>query len=262
MAADSSLHLASHPSMSREFADKDKARRAVWDRLQAEGLARFPFPPHGRIPNFKGAREAARGLFQVAPWNLAQRIKVNPDAPQRFVREEALRRGITVFVPTPRLRAGFKHLDPAKIPNDCITEAASLSKGRPWAEEVPVRALPRMDGIVTGSVAVTRDGHRCGKGEGYGDLEYAILRELGHPPVPVATTVHPVQIVDALPWDPLDLPLGFIVTPDEVITITAPPAAPAGIDWSRLSEDDLKAMPILSELRGVCRSPTRPGPAK
>jgi len=45
-----------------------------------------------------------------------------------------------------------------------------------------------LDAIVCGSVAVRRDGRRCGKGEGYSDLEFAILRELGQPPVPVATS--------------------------------------------------------------------------
>jgi 5-formyltetrahydrofolate cyclo-ligase len=232
----------------KEFADKDEAREAVWDRLQAERLARFPFPPHGRIPNFVGARDAAERLFEVEPWRSARRIKVNPDAPQGPVREAALRRGITVFVPTPRLRGGFKKLDPARIPDDQIRAAASLSKGAGLAEEVTLEALPAMDAIVCGSVAVTRDGRRCGKGEGYSDLEYAILRELGHPPAPVATTVHPVQILYRLPRDPTDLPLSLIVTPHEVIRVGAPPPAPAGIDWARLSEEDLDAMPVLREL--------------
>jgi len=45
--------------MARDFADKSAARQWVWDRLSAEGVARFPFPPHGRIPNFAGAEVAA-----------------------------------------------------------------------------------------------------------------------------------------------------------------------------------------------------------
>lgn len=235
--------------MKKKLDDKQKARRAVWDRLQAGGLARFPFPPHGRIPNFEGAKEAARRLFESPVWSRAKRLKVNPDAPQRYVREEALRRGITVFVPTPRLRGGFKRLDPARIPEDKIADAARLSKAGRWSEEVSLEDLPEMDAIVTGAVAVTREGHRCGKGGGYGDLEYAILRELGHPPVPVATTVHPVQIVAALPWDPTDLPISVIVTPEETIEVASPPPPPAGIDWDRLSEKDLTEMPILRELR-------------
>ncbi|HEX6110989.1 MAG TPA: 5-formyltetrahydrofolate cyclo-ligase [Geminicoccaceae bacterium] len=197
-----------------------------------------------------GGRTAVR----VEPWRSARRIKVNPDAPQRPVREAALRRGITVFVPTPRLRAGFKKLDPARIPDDQIRAAASLSQGARFGEEMLLEALPAMDAIVCGSVAVTRDGRRCGKGEGYSDLEYAILRELGHPPVPVATTVHPVQIVRRLPRDPTDLPLSLIVTPHEVVRVPAPPPAPAGIDWARLSEADLAAMPVLRELAQTKRA--------
>src|SRR6266576_54676 len=165
--------------MARDFADKNAARQWVWDSLSAEGVARFPFPPHGRIPNFAGAEVAAARLLDIEPWRSATAIKVNPDSPQRPLRAEALRRGITVFVATPRLRGGFKKLDPRRIPPDKIEEAASLSRGDRWSEEVALADLPRLDAIVCGSVAVTRDGRRCGKGEGYSDLEFAILRELG-----------------------------------------------------------------------------------
>src|ERR1700737_3314952 len=51
--------------MARDFADKSAARQWVWDRLSAEGVARFPFPPHGRIPNFAGAEVAAARLLNI-----------------------------------------------------------------------------------------------------------------------------------------------------------------------------------------------------
>jgi 5-formyltetrahydrofolate cyclo-ligase len=244
--------------MKRRFDSKATARKAVWDELQQKGLARFPFPPHGRIPNFAGARAAAERLFSHPLLKRAKLIKVNPDAPQLPVREIALRRGITVFVPTPRLRGGFKKLDPRKIPPEKFAEASSLSKGKRWAEEVPLRAMPKVDLIVAGSVAVTRDGRRCGKGEGYSDIEFAILRELGHPAVPVATTVHARQIVDSFPRDPNDLPLSLIVTPEETIEVRKPFPAPTGIDWKLLDDEDLREMPILAELRGQSRKRDRP----
>ncbi|MBI4161452.1 MAG: 5-formyltetrahydrofolate cyclo-ligase [Acidobacteria bacterium] len=217
--------------------------------MVARGVARFPFPPHGRIPNFAGAREAAARLFQDPCWTTARRIKVNPDAPQRPVRELALRLGITIFVPTPRLRGGFVRFDPRKIPPAELSRAASLTRGRRWGEEVPLRELPEMEAIVAGSVAVTRDGRRCGKGEGYSDLEYAILRELGHPPVPVATTVHSLQVVGSFPRDPNDLPLALILTPEETIPVENPFPPPNGIDWTLLPPDRLREMPILRELK-------------
>jgi 5-formyltetrahydrofolate cyclo-ligase len=237
--------------MKAVFHNKALARRTVWDHLQEERQARFPFPPHGRIPNFAGAEVAARRLFELEPWKSAKRLKINPDAPQRFVREEALRRGIIVYLPSPRLRSGFVRLDPKKIPPNKLREAAALTKAKRWADSVSVHALPRMDAIVCGSVAVTRDGRRCGKGEGYSDLEYAILRELGHPPVPVATTVHRIQVVERFPRDSTDLPLSVIVTPNETIRVRRPPPAPRGIEWDRLTDADLIEMPVLKQLHGL-----------
>jgi 5-formyltetrahydrofolate cyclo-ligase len=235
--------------MHTAFEQKSAARTTVWDALDDDGVARFPFPPHGRIPNFEGAAQAAERLFRTPLFADATHVKVNPDAPQRYVRIEALRRGCTVYVPTPRLRGGFKRLDPAAIPDDEVPAAASLSNMDQWAEPVSLDALPPLDAIVVGSVAVTRDGRRCGKGEGYSDLEYAMLRELGHDPVPVATTVHPLQVVDALPRDRHDLPLSLVVTPDDTVSIADPPPAPDGVDWAALSDDALDAMPVLRELR-------------
>jgi 5-formyltetrahydrofolate cyclo-ligase len=74
--------------MVRDFADKPAARQWVWNRLSAEGVARFPFPPHGRIPNFVGELAAAR-LLDIEPWKSATAIKVNPDSPQRPLRAQA-----------------------------------------------------------------------------------------------------------------------------------------------------------------------------
>ena len=231
------------------FADKDSAREHVWAALREAQAAAFPFPVRGRIPNFAGAGDAARRLLEQPAIADARRLKVNPDAPQRPFREAALRRGIELLLPTPRLGAGFRRLDPARIPADALRTAATIAGAERWGEPVPVPDLPRVDAVVTGSVAVTPGGRRCGKGHGYGDLEFAVLRQLGHPPVPVLTAVHPLQIVGDFPAAPHDLPLETIVTPDEAIAIQRPAPAPAGIDWSVLDGDDLEAMPVLAELR-------------
>lgn len=235
----------------RRFDSKQDARTWVWDRLQSERLARFPFPPHGRIPNFQGAQEAARRLVDHLDFRSVRKMKVNPDAPQRPLRVLLLEKGVTLFVPTPRLKGGFKRLDPEKIPPERHQDAAGLNQMDRWAEPVAVRDLPRMDCIVAGSVAVTRSGKRAGKGEGYSDIEYAILRELGHPETPVATTVHEVQVVTDLPLEHTDLPLSLIVTPQRVIDVRSPPSAPGGIDWDLLGEKELREMPVLRELQEV-----------
>lgn len=231
------------------FPDKSSAREHVWDRLEAEGEAAFPFPPHGRIPNFRGASKAAERLLDDPIFEGVRRIKVNPDAPQRALRALALARGIELLVPTPRLRAGFRRLRPDAIDAADRRKAVSLSGMERFGEPVALEDLPPIDLIVTGCAAITRDGRRCGKGEGYSDLEFAILRELGHPAVPVVTTVHPMQVVDAFPVDDHDIGLHAWATPDAVVHVESPRPAPPGIDWSKLDERDLEAMPVLARLR-------------
>lgn len=233
---------------TKNFSSKDAAREYVWATLQEEKIARFPFPPHDRIPNFAGAKEAAEQLLNHELLQDVNTVKVNPDAPQRYVRQFALERNITVYVPTPRLRAGFKKRDPAQIPAGELTRAASLSHMDDYAETVALSEMSPMDLIVTGSVAVTRDGRRCGKGHGYSDIEYAILRELGYKPAPVATTVHDIQLVEDFPSDAHDISLTLIVTPDETIEVDNPPEPPGGINWDLLSDRDLEEMPVLKEL--------------
>ncbi len=237
--------------MTLSFNSKDSARHHVWDELKEQRQARFPFPIHGRIPNFKRAEAAAARLFEQSPWKDATYLKINPDSPQRPVRMEALKRGITYFMPTPRLKAGFKKFDPSKIGTENFSKATALSTCDEWAEEVSLEAMPQVDAIVTGSVAVTRTGKRCGKGEGYSDIEFAILRELGHKAVPVATTVHQLSVVDDFPSDEIDLPLFLIITPDETIEVETPLPPPEGILWDRLSDKDLDDMPILKDLKAL-----------
>ena len=239
--------------MTANYPTKQSARQAIWDRLKTEKLAAFPFPPHGRIPNFKGAKDAALRLFDEPEWRDAKCIKVNPDSPQKYVRAEALRRGVVVYVPTPKLKAGFLKLEPAKIPFDAIVDASMMSRCARWAEPVALGDLPQMDAIVTGCVAVTESGRRAGKGAGYSDIEFAILRELGHDSVPVATTVNDVQVVGAFPIESNDLPLTVIATPTQIYRVASPPPAPTGIEWDRLTAQDLDDMPVLKELRDMKR---------
>lgn len=233
--------------------EKEAARRLVYRRLREAGAARFPFPIEGRIPNFRGAEAAAQRLRALPVYQRARALKVNPDAPQQPVRAMALADGKTVYMPTPRLRGAFLRIRPEDVPRGEERRAASLRYAAEYGTEVTLDDLrperAPIDLVVAGAVAVTRDGARAGKGEGYADYEYALLRELGHPELPVVTTVHPLQIVDALPVDPHDLTLDFIVTPDEAIETRTPYPKPRGIDWDRLGDEELAAMPVLAELR-------------
>jgi 5-formyltetrahydrofolate cyclo-ligase len=109
-----------------------------------------------------------------------------------------------------------------------------------------------VDLIVCGSVAVSRNGMRVGKGGGFSDLEYALALELGiiEPAVPILTSVHPLQIVTAkAPRLPHDIPVDFILTPDGVIKTRTRLSRPAGIYPEYLDQEKISEIPLLKKLK-------------
>jgi 5-formyltetrahydrofolate cyclo-ligase len=231
--------------------DKQVLRERVWDALEARGDARFPYPPHGRIPNFAGADAAATHLTETDAWQAAEAIKANPDAPQLPVRRAALRAGKTVYMAVPRLRDEdcFLRLDPAAI--DDVDHATTIGGSADVGVPVGPDAMATIDLVVSGSVAVTEAGARVGKGEGYSDLEYAVLRAFDRldAATPVATTVHDLQVVDEAPVGTHDVPLDLVVTPERTVHTDTPHARPSGVDWDALPAERIEAIPVLQRLR-------------
>lgn len=230
---------------------KQRIREQVWRILEENNLASFPRPVYGRIPNFKGSSIAAERLAGLDDFRAARVVKVNPDAPQRMIRYHALKMGKTLLMPTPRLRGGFVKIEPKEVGGKHWLEAASISGAFKHGRTIPLQEIPRVDLIVAGSVAVTKNGARVGKGEGYSELEYAVLRELGvvDDSVKILTTVHDVQIVEEIPVEVFDVPLDAIITPTRLIKISTPEKKPVGIYWDKIEPAKIEEMPILHELR-------------
>src|SRR5262249_53332831 len=187
----------------------------------------------GRIPNFKGAEQCAEKVGDLEAWKRASVIKANPDSPQRAIRHLALKQGKIIYMAVPRLREEkcFVELDPARLGKN-IYKASSIKGAFEFGRQVALTEMNPVDLILCGSVAGRRDGARGGKGGGYSDLEYGLAREAGKigPRTPIITTVHPIQIVDeAIELKPHDIPLDFIITPDEIIECHTSLPRPRGI---------------------------------
>jgi len=230
--------------------DKQAIRARVWDELEDSGVARFPFPPHDRIPNFAGATAAAERLTETAAWEEASVVKANPDAPQLPVRRAALRAGKTLYVAVPRLRAAdcFYRLAPDSIADvDAATTVAGI--GEAGVQVGPADVEP-VDLVVSGSVAVAETGARIGKGEGYSDLEFAILGTVDavDAGTVTVTTVHERQVrSEGWDADAHDVPMEVVVTPKRTIE-TGADAVPTAIDWAAVDDEDRAAMPVLDAL--------------
>jgi 5-formyltetrahydrofolate cyclo-ligase len=234
---------------------KDLVRHRVWDKLEAADVA--VGPAWSMIPNFVGADIAAWRLAQAPEWERAETIKTNPDQAQMPIRLRALYEGKVVFAPVPYLTSEFPYLriDPLKMKEKGISfELAATAQGFvEHGDRIGFEEVSKLDFCVVGSVAVTRDGARTGKGAGFADLETAILRELGKigDRTPMATTVHSLQLVDAdsVVMRAHDSPLDYVATELELITTGNSQPRPAGVQWERVQPDQYESIPFLTELR-------------
>lgn len=230
---------------------KNHLREKMWALLDVENVGRTG-PVHGKIPNFHGADQAARRLSQHPGWITARVVKANPDKAQAEVRRSAVEAGKLLYMAVPKIATEdpFYLIDPQKL--STAPEIASF--GKLAAQHAPRTHPERMrplDVIVCGSVAVSPNGVRIGKGAGYSDIEMALLAQAGlvTDTTLIVTTVHSLQVIDEpIPESEHDVSVDLIVTPEEVIPCP-PRRRPSGIHWESLTEDKVSAIPILQAMR-------------
>lgn len=214
--------------------------------------------PFGAIPDFFGAEEAANRLATLDVWSDAAVVKCTPDRCQAPIRRRALSDGKLLYMAYPRLAVYpcFIELDPVAVSDaglsidEVATMEGALEHGRP----VPFEHMRHIDLVNVGCVAVSLDGGRTGKGAGFADLELGLLREHGlvTQTTPVATTVHPISIVEngLLPMTATDSPLDWIVTAHSAVATGATGPRPNGISWELLQPDQIDSIPVLQMLYG------------
>lgn len=243
------------PVENKVEVSKYSFRRQVWTHFEKNGLVSFPRPVRGRIPNFHGALEAAAKLVELEEFNNACYVKVNIDKPQENVRILTLEKGKKLLVPSQRGKEAIlmsvetENTDKTTV-KAAVSRRGMLELGKP----IELGTDIKIDMIVLGSVAVSREGHRIGKGEGFGDLEFAVLAEIGAVTenTLIVTTVHDCQVFDTLPHELFaehDVPVDVIVTPTEIIRVANRLPKPKGILWNILSDRKMKLMAVLQPLR-------------
>lgn len=233
---------------------KEGIRVRIWNHLEKNDLVNFPRPVHHRIPNFKDAEIAADKVKTMEPFEKARTIKINPDKPQQQARFSTLEAGKRLLVPTPRLRQGlFNKITPPEDADKEILRVCSTAQGvKEYSAPISLDDEVTVDLVIVGSVAVSKKGYRIGKGEGFADLEWAMMscmKAVDNNTL-IVTTVHDDQIVD-IPDELVqehDISVDIIVTPTQVIQCPKRDK-PTGIIWSKLTRDKLQQVPILKRMR-------------
>ncbi|CAM8962802.1 unnamed protein product [Rhodiola kirilowii] len=248
--------MAAEESVEDPKAWKWTIRKRVWDLMEAMNIAQNPRPVHHRIPNFIGAQAAAKKMAELDAFKHGKCVKVNPDSPQKQVRFLTLTGEKKLLTPQPRLRTGFfSILELQTIPPNAINEACTSVGVAKYGKPIGLNERLKVDLIVIGSVAVDpRTGARLGKGEGFAEIEYGMLRHMRaiDDSVLVVTSVHDQQLVDDIPVEKLlihDVPVDIICTPTQVILTNTKIPKPQGIYWDKLSPEKLSQIRILQQLK-------------
>lgn len=239
---------------------KRSIRVETWQKIKEQKLSplrRF-ITVFNRIPNFIGADKAAELLAETEEFKAANSIMVNIDLAQEQVKLEVIKARKTLFVSATQksnnIYAKIKNCDPDDVDLAAQKKIIKLHGPEDTFEEIDIDGIEKLDMVIVGSCAVSRQGHRIGKGNGYVDLDIGIQTQLGiiTKDTLLVTTVHDVQVYDTLPenlFQSYDLPLDLIVTPTEVIRVKQRLARPTGIEWNLLSSRRLEIVPVLKIIK-------------
>lgn len=223
-------------------------------RLKAEARREFEarfseVPPAG--PSVWG--RAAERLRRLDAYRRASCIMASLDHALSQVRLNALTDRKALLLPSPGLHKGFFLLRANEIPPAKRRLAVRPHEANPFGRRVPYdeRLDPPVGLLLTGAVAVGRDGSVLGDGAGFTDLQAAILAALGWlaPEAALAVLVEEHRIVPTVPTEPTDIRASFIVTPESVMPTSFCGGIGDGrILWEKLQKKDIRRNDVLFHL--------------
>jgi len=218
---------------------KAKIREMIWQK--------FGF--HGLIPPFEEGGRAAERLRYLPEYRSSRRLMVPPDQAQLQVRINALMDGKELIAASPGLREGFFLIRRDFLKPRDWAKALKGSNIARYGRPLPIGEIGKVDLLVTGAVAVGLNSGRIGKGKGYFDLEYAILREVGAvgENTVIVAVVDDSQVLEEVPVEEEDVSVDIIVTPTRTLRLEHLPR-PEGIRWERLPLRLIRRMKPLWEL--------------
>jgi len=235
---------------------KSSFRYEVWNYMEKNNIAAIPRPVVRRIPNFKESEAACDILAELPMFKNAQTVVVGPDRPQQRLRYLTLKENKTLLVPSSRLASGllYKITPPENATDEQIVLCSTNEGVRTFSKPVGLADEVKVDLVVMGSAVVSRKGRRLGKGEGFADLEWAMMACMGavSQDTTVITCVHDCQIKEEMPdelFQEFDLSVDVIVTPTQTLIVENPIKKPTGIYWSKLTERKFDRIPIMKQLR-------------
>lgn len=193
------------------FKNKEEVRQYIWKKI--EPFCGFP-SPYGRIPNFRDAKKACERIRELEEYLNTECVFSAPDSVLLRLREIVLEDRKTLLAVLPRMKGFVVLKDIVKPTID------KLKLGKP----ANFNELRGKVGIFAqGCVAVDLYGNRIGKGSGFGDREFEILKKesvLADKALFVVVA-HDIQVLNDLSYlaEPHDAKADIILTPTRIIRV-------------------------------------------
>ncbi|MFW6381455.1 MAG: 5-formyltetrahydrofolate cyclo-ligase [Bacillota bacterium] len=238
---------------------KDEARAEVWGDLQkvAAPDSRFHWDFNEFIPDYEGSKRCTERLVKLPEYrDETSIIFITPDNNLNSLRARCIKDGKPFIMPTYGIRRGFLYLDPGQVPDGQEIFASTLDGMDYFGRRVTLDQIKEItddiEPLVTGASVITLSGIRCGKGHGFFDLEWAMLRMKGlvDEKTSIYAVAHACQVVEGLELEPteFDSVVDGIITNEEFIPIDSRHPKPEGIVWDKLEEGMLENIPPLQQL--------------
>ncbi|SMC17607.1 5-formyltetrahydrofolate cyclo-ligase [Desulfacinum hydrothermale DSM 13146] len=216
---------------------KEQIRREL---LQTEAFHNAPPPRWGK---------AAERLRRLPSYRTAPCLLIPPLQAFRQIALNALTDGKRLILTTPQLQSGFSLVDPRAVPPHKRPQAVYPHRSNPFAQRIDYRTQrpPRVDLILTSSLAVARDGSRLGDGSGHLDLLVACLSQLGwlKKGTRIVTVVAPFQIVSPLPMKRTDVGVHWVLSDEETIATGWNQPLHMPLLWPRLDRKRIRRNDVL-----------------
>jgi 5-formyltetrahydrofolate cyclo-ligase len=208
-------------------------------------------PPNLPSPA-RGGGKMAEQLRRQDLYQQTRCVFATPAALLHQIRINCLLDNKFLVMPTPGLKDGFYCITPHTVPFRQLGTAMTETGLRRFGRRLEQGENSVIDLLLTGALAVDRNGGRLGSGTGYFDLSCAILSSYGW----LAENHHILAVVDRtrrvtepLPLEPWDVTMAGVVTAEDCYLFADQGRREYPIFWQQLSAGRIKKITPLWQLR-------------
>ncbi|KAL5282540.1 MTHFSD family protein [Megaselia abdita] len=230
---------------------KHSLRGDVWMYIKENKLAEKQV--YKKIPIFTDYKKAIDSLTTLDVFKNSENIYTTNDLVFQPLKLNILKEKKSLYTP---LYSGEDVLAKVKQLEEgeelTIEYVDSIISGKKF-DLINMDNKVELDLVFLGSVLVSKDGRRIGNCNRITDLSFGYLVELGFitPKTKIVTLVHECQLQEFPEniMEVYDIPVDYIITPNEVIKVDNPLARPSGIIWEHINERQFKNSVVLQALK-------------